>query len=102
MDDVLKLISVTVAKDAYGVERHSFSEREVYCKVGDITRAEFFGGGRNGLNPSMRFDVFFADYHGEDLVEYRGKRYAIYRTFHAEGDYIELYAERQGGANVNN
>jgi hypothetical protein len=43
--------------------------------------------------------VFFGDYDGERLLEYNGKRYGIYRTYHGRGDQIELYVERKGGTN---
>jgi hypothetical protein len=101
------LIKKTRAQDANGVWRNTGeTRREVFCKVSSITRAEFFDGGRNGLNPSFVFSVFHADYEGESLVEYRGETYSIYRTYKADKskddlspDYIELYAQRKGGSN---
>ena len=102
MDDVLKLISKTYTKDKYGVSKASETEREVFCEVSSISRNEFFEAGRNGLNPEYRFVIAEAEYHGESLIEYRGKRYGIYRTYiEPNTDFIELYAERKGGDNVN-
>lgn len=72
---------------------------EVFCRVGSVSRIEFFEGGRNGLNPSMVFQVFAGDYHGEEICEYLGRRYSIYRTYMTDSDYMELYAERKGGTN---
>ena len=100
MDSVMILIATTGQQDAYGVWRESETQRQVYCKVDSVTRAEFFEGGRNGLNPEFKFTVFSADYHGEALCEYCGNRYGIYRTYRVPGnDYMELYAERKGGTN---
>jgi hypothetical protein len=67
--------------------------------VGSITQSEFYEGGRNGLNPEYRFTVFFADYEDETIIEYKGKRYAVYRTYLARNDRLELYVERKGGTN---
>ena len=101
--DVIKLIPVTYSKDANGIQRASEGEpREVMCQVDSVTRNEFFEGGRNGLNPEFVFRVFFGDYEEERLVEYRGKRYSIYRTYHGRNDMMELYAERKGGTNGGN
>lgn len=98
--DVIKLIPVTVQEDAYGVEKPTEgTPRQVMCQVLSVTRTEFFDGGRNGLNPEYEFDVFFGDYDGERLVEYNGKRYSVYRTYHGRNDIIELYVERKGGTN---
>ena len=97
--DVIKLISVTQTQDAYGVWRATESEKEVFCQVSSVTQTEFFAGGRNGLNPELRFTVFFDDYSDEPIVEYDGKRYAVYRTYQGRNDTLELYVERKGGTN---
>ena len=97
--DTINLISVTRTQDAYGVWRESESSKTIYCEVQSVTRSEFFEAGRNGLNPEYVFTVFFADYSGEEIVEYGGKRYAIYRTYLGKNDNLELYAQREGGAN---
>lgn len=97
--DVLTLIGTTKAQNAYGIWESTETEREVFCNVGSVTRAEFFEGGRNGLNPQYVFTVFFGDYDGETICEYNGQRYGIYRTYHSQTDELELYAERKGGTN---
>lgn len=71
----------------------------VFCQVESVTRAEFFEGGRNGLNPEFRMSMFSGDYNGERLLMYNGNTYSIYRTFIAKNDIIELYVERKGGTN---
>lgn len=97
--DVCNLIAVTKAQDDYGVWRTTETSREVFCQVDSVTRAEFFDGGRNGLNPQFRITMFVADYEDEPIVEYNGKRYSIYRTYLNRTDTIELYVERKGGTN---
>lgn len=97
--DVIKLISVTKEQDDYGVWRETTSSRQVYCNVSSVSASEFFDGGRTGLNPSFRMTVFFADYNGETMFEYKGMSYAIYRTYQKNTDELELYVERKGGTN---
>lgn len=97
--EVLTLIREAKSQDEYGVWRTSESSRNVFCNVTSVTASEFFDGGRNGLNPEYRFIVFFGDYNGERIVEFKGLRYAVYRTYHAKTDVLELYCERQGGTN---
>ena len=100
MDDELKLIGQRFEKDDFGVDKPVTAEKVVYCKKYSATRSEFFLGGRNGLNPVFKFEMFAAEYEGESVCEYRGNKYAIYSTFQEEGsDYIELYVERKGGLN---
>lgn len=99
MESTLKLVTVTKSQDAYGVWREAETLEEVFCDVRSVTRAEFFEGGRNGLNPSFVFVVFGDDYAGQETLEYDGKRYGVYRTFR-DGDFMELYAERKGGTNT--
>ena len=100
MDDVLILLAVTSAQNEYGVFVETVKETKVFCQVESVTQSEFFGGGRNGLNPAFRFLVFTGDYRGEPMCEYNGQTYTIYRTYHVPGtDQTELYVERRGGTN---
>ena len=98
--DIIELIPVTHSPDEFGVLRKIEGEpRTVMCQVNSVTRNEFFEGGRNGLNPEYRFDMFFGYYDGETIVVYKNKRYAVYRTYHGRTDKIELYVQREGGTN---
>lgn len=97
--NVIKLIGVTKEQDEYGVWRETTTKRTVFCNVQSVTRAEFFDGGRNGLNPQFVFTLFFCDYQNEPMVEFNGEVYAVYRTYLRRDDDIEIYVERKGGTN---
>lgn len=97
--DVITLVSETKTQDTNGVWRTETAERDVFCQVNSITRAEFFDAGRNGLNPEYSFSMFFGDYNGERTVRYNGNTYGVYRTYHGRTDVLELYVERKGGTN---
>ena len=100
MDDVLILLTPTQAKNEYGVDEETYTSRQIFCQVESVSRAEFFGAGRNGLNPEYKFTVFSGDYCGEPVCKFHGQSYAIYRTFFVPGtDTVELYVERRGGTN---
>lgn len=96
---VITLVSSVQTQDEFGVWRSTVSTSDVFAQVDSVTRAEFFEGGRNGLNPQFRFTLFFGDYNGEQTVIYDGLPYSVYRTYHARTDEIELYVERKGGTN---
>jgi hypothetical protein len=96
--DVLTLVSKTYTTDAFGVQRVSETTREVFCDVSNVTRTEWSEGGRLGLNPELRFTMFFYDYAGEDTCIYNEVRYSIYRTYRGQDDTIELYVERRQGS----
>lgn len=96
----LTLINETYTNDSNGIPQKVEESHEIYCECSSVTRNEFFEGGRNGLNPELQFRVFTGDYDDQVILEYEGKRYGIYRTFVIPGtDYMELYAQRQGGRN---
>ena len=98
-DVVIDLIKETPQVDQYGVQRMTETARTVFARRDSVTRNEFFGGGRNGLNPEAMFLVFAGDYEGERKCAYNGLTYAIYRTYETDDDYIELYVQREGGTN---
>lgn len=100
MDDVIKLISQEYIKNKYGVPEPNPTYKEIFCQINSISRQEFFDAGRNGLNPAFEVTILAAEYNGESVLEYNGKTYSIYRTYHVpETDYMELYVERKGGTN---
>lgn len=102
--DVIQLIQIVEGeKDANGVSPKTDVARQVFCQVKSVKQSEFFGAGRNGLNPAYCFEVFDGDYQNETIVEYKGRRYAIYRTYLIPGTQrLELYTERKGGTNGKN
>lgn len=93
----IELVSQTWAPDAYGVRQPTETTRKVFANVRSVSRAEFFDGGRNGLNPELEFTIFFGDYNGEKIVVHNGVRYTVYRTYQARTDTLELYTERREG-----
>lgn len=97
MYDVIGLITQSVTTDDYQREVVTETRRTVLCEVFSISQNEFYAAANTELQPEYRFNVFFGDYNGESVVTYNGVRYAIYRTYRS-GDYMELYAERKGGA----
>ncbi len=96
-NDVITLISKTYTRNAYGVEIPAETEHDIYCDVKSISQREFYAAGENGFKPELRFDVFAYDYNGEDLIEYNGNRYTVYRTFQSSNNVLELYTERKTG-----
>lgn len=91
------LVSETYTKNQYGVLIPTITKRKIFANVTSVTATEWFEGGRNGLNPELRMRVFAPEYHGEEVVQFNGKYYAIYRTYMARDDVMELYVERKNG-----
>lgn len=98
--DCISLIETTRSQDEYGVWRSAETSTTVYAQVDSITQREFFEAGRNGLNPEFKFTLFSGDYDNQPIIEYKGSRYSVYRTYLRRNDIIELYVERKGGTNV--
>lgn len=99
MDDVLTLIAPTLAQNDIGdfVEQ-SEKSREIFGTVSSVSRAEWYNAGREGMNPEIVFTTALANYCWEPEAEFRGVRYAIYRTYFVQDtDEIELYLERKAG-----
>lgn len=94
--DVISLITVTRTQNAIGEWVPSEKSTQVYAGVDSITRNEWYEAGQLGLKPSYRFTIHMGDYGGQELLEYNGERYGVYRTYNTY-DRIELYAERKAG-----
>ena len=94
---VIYLIDEEFEVDEMGVQTPEESMRKVYANVTSVSGSEWFEGGRNGLNPDLKFRIFKYDYAGEEIIEYNSNRYAVYRTYEARNDILELYVERKKG-----
>lgn len=95
--DIVYLISESFSTDDYGVKTKTETKRKVYAAVVSVNLQEWTEGGRVGLNPEFRMTVFAPDYNGEQILEYRGRRYTIYRTYYSRTDTMDLYVERRQG-----
>lgn len=114
MDSVIKLINPNPTQREDGTWDTEPTSREVLCTVRTVSRTEYFEATRAGLSPSYQFSVFAAEYNGEPMVEYQGETYEIYRAYQNDAnnyvgenlrarqelrtDYVELYAQKRGGA----
>lgn len=94
---VIYYIQNEYTEDENHVLRATETRRKAYAMVESVTGAEWFNGGRNGLNPQYRFTVYSKDWHNEKIVEYNGTRYAIYRVYQPNPHDMELYAELRKG-----
>ena len=95
--DVCFFITRTHARDENGIMQATETEQRVFCNVQSVSAAEWFEGGRSGLNPVYRLTMFEPDYSGQEIVRFNGVRYAVYRTYHAKDNLIELYVQKEGG-----
>lgn len=97
--EAIELITVTRTKDQNGIDQKTEKSKTVYGYVDSVSAAEFFEGGRNGLNPEIRVTMTILDYSGQTILVRGGARFGIYRTYKSGNGTIELYAERKGGTN---
>lgn len=104
MDDVLTLIAQTFTEDSELNPVASSNRREVFCRVGSVSRSEFYQAAQADLHPGYVFTLAnFADYEGERLAEYvdwRGTVHVLYitRTYRVpDSDEIELTCEERTG-----
>lgn len=95
--DIIILIDNTYTYDDIGQEIASETEREVFCDMSSISRAEWYDAGQNSMKPEYKVTMFDPDYNGEEIAEYNGKRYVIYRTYRGKNETIELYLQRETG-----
>lgn len=96
-DSVIKLISKTMSRNAVGANVETETEREVFCSVDYVGRADFYQAAQAGLDLSLVFITHPSNYAGEKEIEYEGKRYAVTRTYQKDLETMELYAGEKVG-----
>lgn len=99
MDDVIKLIAEIYTMDSLKQKIPTETSREVFASINSVNRAEWHNAGHNGLQASFVATTPSINYNGEELVEWNGTRYTVYRTYlRADSDEIELYLEKKAGS----
>lgn len=93
----LTLIAKTYTTDSIGQPTVAETKRDVICELRSVSGTEFSQARQNGINPQYVFILSMFDYKREQEVEFEGVRYSIYRTYIADDNSIELYAEVQTG-----
>lgn len=80
-DDVLFLVNENPA--AHGIfDPPAETQRMVYCRVHSVTRSEFWHAMQAGIEPELVFEISdYADYNGEKLLVYNGRRWRVVRTY---------------------
>lgn len=94
---IITLVSESYETDSIGQNIANEYTRDVYCNVRSVSGSEWMEAGRNGIKAAYQVTMFRYDYGGELIVELDGERYAVYRTYVAQGEEIELYLEKKAG-----
>lgn len=71
------------------------NKNTVFCTKESISQREFFEANAAGLKAELKFKLWKQDYNGEQIAEYDGQRYKIYRTYE-RFDMIEIYLASEG------
>jgi SPP1 family predicted phage head-tail adaptor len=94
LDDVCNLLStITIGKDPLGQPIFEEKAFMVFCSRLSITRAEFNTAGQLGHKPDMILIVDSDAYDNEKNVEYKGKKYSVYKSYMRIDGFTEVFCE---------
>lgn len=93
----VSLVTQATTTDSIGQIIETETLTDLICNVRSVTQSEFMQGSQSGLAPAYVFECSIFAYSGQKVLIYNGLRYSIYRTFEADENYIELYAEQEVG-----
>ncbi len=92
-NQIIKLISITVAEDAIGNQVETPTERQVFANEFSVGSSEFYNAAVTGLKPEKMFEIYSWEYKGEGKLKHDGVTYRIIRT-EARGDKARLTCEK--------
>lgn len=97
-------ICVLIGKKAVGKNSrmqviYEESRTEVLCASVPISRSEFYAAGQIGINPDYELIVNPVEYSGQKVVEFKGKKLNVYRTYERNENELELYCSYATGLN---
>jgi len=86
----IKLVKLSYLPDAIGQLVPTETYTEPFAIIRDVTRTESERP-VEGLRPSKVFILLMTEYEGEDIIQYEGETYTVYRTYLRDDARIELY-----------
>lgn len=91
--------------DEDGNPTNEYARRQIFVEEESVGQKEFFQASQAGLRVSFVLKTFEHNYKGEELLEYRGKQYRVYRSYTnnkqttleraMRGEKIRLYCEER-------
>lgn len=93
----ITLITTEYTQDDLGEWIETREESTVFAYVSSVTMSEFYEAGLQGFKPEFRFLVWMSEYNEQEVLEYNGKVYTIYRTYMRDDGRIELYVTEKKG-----
>lgn len=91
--DIILLVDETFSDNGMGDMISSKTKKQVFANKKSIRQSEFYQASANGLKPELMFEIRFADYSSEKIVEYNAKQYSIIREFSKNDEIVELVCE---------
>lgn len=91
------LITTEYTQNALGEWEETRQTRNVFAYVSSVGMNEFYQAGMQGFKPEYRFLIWLKEYENEEVLEYQGDVYAIYRTYLRDDGRIELYVTKRKG-----
>ena len=80
--DVITLMHETHTPDSGGFAVPEAGEGiTVFASQKSVGYSEFFKAKQEGYTERFKFDVYTAEYDGQTIAEYEGKRYTVLRTY---------------------
>ena len=94
----IKLITKTYSMTSgIGIRTAIESKISTFAIRYSVSQSEFYNAGLQGFKPEARYDIYQAEYGGQDELEVNGERLTIYRTYDREDGRVELYATKRKG-----
>lgn len=93
----IELIKTSYEQDSIGEWVETQTREKIFAYVESVTMSEFYQAGLQGFKPEFRFLIWRNEYDGQDLLEYNGLVYTIYRTYSRDDGRIELYVTLRKG-----
>lgn len=93
----IELITIEYTQDELGEWIETQKTSEVFAIVNSVSASEFFQAGLQGFKPEYQMTVWMTEYSGQELVEYNGKVYTVYRSYRRNDGRIELYVTQKKG-----
>ena len=94
--DKISLVAITEAETSLAAAIAAGTKTSVFADIKSVRQSEFYQAAAIGINPTIVFIVWTAEYSNQAAVEWDSKQYKVIRTYDKQDEKTELVCAKVG------
>jgi len=91
--DIINLITETKTTNTLGDVVSVRATKTVFANAKSVRQSEFYQAMAQGLRPVRMFELYIADYNGQQIIQHESVELKVIRTYEKDSDILEIICQ---------